>query len=165
MIANKIYHNQIWKIYSLMSCFKNIKNKPWNHMLRRMEIVYHGVLLQVVNICFFIYKEIKIDLYVCNATKSTAWTVEFNGIRIWVAKSIRYIILLLNQTNSLYNLLKAISLNNALNVNFGFKKTRGAIIWHANANFSFVINVEGSIENVSVFKSRDSNTKKGIDTF
>ena len=43
------------------------------------------------------------------------------------------------------DLLKGKSLNNALNVNFGCKKTKDVIIWFVNANSNFVINVVGFI--------------------
>lgn len=50
--------------------------------------------------------------------------------------------------------------SNVLNVNFGLKKIKDAIIWRVNANFSFATDVEEFIWNANVWKKWEKNRKE-----
>lgn len=49
--------------------------------------------------------------------------------------------------------------NNALSVNFGYKKIKAVIIWLASANLNFVINVEECTWSANVYKTKESRCK------
>ena len=49
---------------------------------------------------------------------------------------------------------KELNINNALNVNFGFQKIKDVIIWLADVNFNFAINVVVYIINANVKKKK-----------
>lgn len=60
---------------------------------------------------------------------------------------------------NLKNLLKEKNSKCVLNVSFGLKKTKAAIIWHVDVGINFVTNVEGNIWLVNASKRQEKNTK------
>jgi len=139
-------------ISSINSFTKNIKVILLRHMLMNMVILFLGVRLLTVDTCSSMRKAIKSDSSVYSVKSSIAWIVELIGMKEWAVKSIRLQILSVRMTKNSSILWKGKNSNNALNVNFGCRRMKDAIIWPANVNFNFAINVEESTWNVNVFK-------------
>ena len=102
---------------------------------------------------------IKFDLVVYSVKNNIAWIVDVIGIKICLANSIKFQQHFLNKTKRFWILLKVRSLSSVLNVNFGYRKIKDAIIWHVNANFNSAINVEEFIWNANVLKKQDSKCR------
>ena len=121
----------------------------------------HGVQRQTVPTCSFSKRTILNDLNVNSARRNIVWIVGWNGIGIWHASNIRWVLLWVNKIRNFLNLLGEKNLNSVQNVNFGLRRTMVAIIWLVNVNLSFVINVGEFIWNVSVWKSLEGSRKGG----
>lgn len=145
--------------FFLVIWWRNTSSTLWKPMHSNMETVFLGVRLQTVDTCSSTKKMILNDLNAWNVVKSTAWTVEWNGTKIWLASSTKLVPPLVKMMRNSWPLWKGRNLSNALNANFGYKKTRAVITWPVNVNLSFATNVEESIWNVTVSNRHASKWK------
>lgn len=128
---------------------KNMNSSIFKVMCRLIKEIQVGVLLRGVLLSFLLMKfSITIDvLHVLNTIVSD---VNARCILIWIANNIKVLRISLRQTKALWCLLKEPSLNSVLIVNFGLKRTKDAIIWHADVSINFAIFVVANMEAVHV---------------
>jgi hypothetical protein len=111
--------------------------------------IWHGVLLLDVQTPFNSIN-MSVIINVHNVKRIIVWNVKHKCMTELHVNKINNWITCQKKISNLWNLWKDLSINNVRNVNFGYKKVKDAVIWHADVHISFAIIVVPNTDHATV---------------
>ncbi len=111
--------------------------------------IWHGVLLLDVQMLFNLTNT-SVITNVHNVKRIIVWNVKLKCMTELHVNKINNWITCQKKISNLWNLWKDLNINNVQNVNFGYKKVKDVVIWHADVHISFVIIVVPNMDHATV---------------